>query len=122
MELIMHYICIEDNKVTSILNYAPNVPSSVTLVEVSDADHQRITDQTHYFDIATRSIVAYPAEVTSQKVQEVANGLEREFLNSTDWKVLRHIREKALGITTSLTEAEYLELETQRQAAAARIA
>ena len=29
------------------------------------------------------------------------NGQEREFLNSTDWKVLRHIRQKHLGIATT---------------------
>jgi hypothetical protein len=35
--------------------------------------------------------------------------------------ILRNIRQKALNITTSLTDAEYLQLEQQRQAAAARI-
>ena len=36
------------------------------------------------------------------------------FLNETDWKVMRHIRQKALGIETTLSEEEYLELETER--------
>lgn len=34
---------------------------------------------------------------------------------------MRHIREKALGVATSLTDAAYLELEQSRDAAAARI-
>jgi len=42
----------------------------------------------------------------------------REFLNSTDWKILRHIREQALSKSTTLSQAEYLELERQRDLAA----
>jgi predicted nucleotidyltransferase len=66
-------------------------------------------------------VVAVDSEELAQKTQYMANGLEREFLNSTDWQILRHIRQKALAITTTLTDTQYLELEQQRQAAAARI-
>ena len=59
--------------------------------------------------------------VIDQREQDRLNGIEREFLNSTDWKIMRHIRQKALNVATSLTDVEYLELEQQRQAAAARI-
>ena len=38
-----------------------------------------------------------------------------EFLNSTDWKVIRHKEQQDLGIETTLTQEEYLELITQRQ-------
>jgi len=34
---------------------------------------------------------------------------------------LRHIRQKHLGIATSLTEEQYTELENQREAAAQRV-
>ena len=44
-----------------------------------------------------------------------------DFLNSTDWKIMRHIREQALGLETSLTDKEYLELENKRQEAAKSI-
>lgn len=37
------------------------------------------------------------------------------FLNSTDWKVIRHLDQLALGIETSLCEEEYLQLLQQRQ-------
>ena len=37
------------------------------------------------------------------------------FLNSTDWQVIRHKEQQDLGIKTSLSEDEYLELITQRQ-------
>ena len=117
----MHYICIEDNKVISILNYEPNVPSSVEVVEITDAQAAQIAVQTHYFDITSKSITAVAAGVTAQRAADIANGQEREFLNSTDWKILRHIRQKALNIATSLSDAEYIQLEQQREAAAARI-
>jgi hypothetical protein len=117
----MHYVCIENNTIISILNYEPSVPNSVSVVELSDNDYAKIEEQTHYFDIVSGGVLAVSAEVTAQKEIDLANGQEREFLNSTDWKVLRHIRQKALGIPTSLTEEEYLAVEQQRQDAAARI-
>ena len=117
----MHYVCIEDNKVISILNYEPNVPSSVEVVEITDAQAAQIAAQTHYFDITSKSVTAVAAGITAQRAADIANGQEREFLNNTDWKVLRHIRQKALNIATSLSDAEYIQLEQQRQAAAARI-
>ena len=117
----MHYVCIENNLVVSILSYQPNVPSSVAVIEITDAQAVQIAAQTHYFDISSRTVTAVDSAVTAQKAKDLANGQEREFLNSTDWKILRHIRQKALNITTSLSDTEYLQLEQLRQAAAARI-
>lgn len=117
----MHYVCIENEIVIGIQNYEPAVPSTVSVVTITDDDHNKILNQTHKFDVASKTVVAINPSELSQKEQDRLNGLEREFLNSTDWKVMRHIRQKALGIPTSLTEAQYLELEQQRQAAAARI-
>ena len=117
----MHYVCIENNIVVSVLNYQPNVPSSVAVVEITDSQAAQIAAQTHYFDVASRSVTAVAAGITAQRAADVANGQEREFLNSTDWKILRHIRQKALNISTSLSDAEYIQLEQQREAAAARI-
>jgi hypothetical protein len=121
LELIMYYVCIESNKVISVLNYEPNVPVSVTVISITDAEEAQITQQTHYFDVDTRTVKSVAASVAEQKAQQLANSKEREFLNSTDWKILRHMRQKALNIDTSLSEAEYIQLEQQRQSAAARI-
>ena len=117
----MHYVCIENNQVTGIQSYEPAVPSSVSVVTITDQQHQQIIDQTHRFDVPSRTVVAVDSAILAEKEQYRLNGLEREFLNSTDWKILRHMRQKALNISTSLTELEFLELEQQRQAAAARI-
>ena len=117
----MYYVCIENNAISTILNYEPAVPASMSIVTITDAEEKSIRDQTHIFDILTNSVVPVASSVTAQKEQEKANGLEKEFLNSTDWKILRHLRQKALAATTSMTESEYLALEQQRQDAAARI-
>ena len=117
----MHYVCIENNIVISILNYQPNVPGTVSVYQISDSQADQISLQTHYFDVSSKSVKPVDPSVINQKNKEISNGIEREFLNSTDWKVLRHIRQKALGIQTSLSEAEYLQLEQQRHQAASRI-
>ena len=117
----MHYVCIENELVVSILNYQPSVPDSVEVVEITDDEYQRLSEHTHYFSTESKSVVQYPAEVTSQKEQEVKNAVHREFLSSSDWKVLRHIRETALGITPSLSQEEYLALEQQRADAAGQV-
>ena len=38
-----------------------------------------------------------------------------KFLQNTDWKIMRHQEQKDLGITTSLSDNEYLELIKERQ-------
>jgi hypothetical protein len=53
--------------------------------------------------------------------QEAINKEALEFLAASDFKVLRHIRQKALQQELSLSDEQYLELEQQRAAAAARI-
>jgi hypothetical protein len=117
----MYYVCIENNQVTGIQSYEPAVPSTVSVTTITDAQHQQIIDQTHRFDVASKTVIAVDSAVLAEKEQYRLNGVEREFLNSTDWKILRHLRQKALNVPTTLTDAQYIELEQQRQAAAARI-
>jgi hypothetical protein len=66
-------------------------------------------------------VIAIASDILSRIEIEKQNGTELEFLKTTDWKVLRHIRQKSLGIPTSLTESQYLDLERLRDAAASRI-
>jgi heme A synthase len=117
----MHYVCIENNQVTGIQSYEPAVPNTVSVVTITNEQHQQIMNQTHRFDVASRTVVAVDSAVLAEKEQYRLNGIEREFLNSTDWKILRHLRQKALNVPTTLTDAQYIELEQQRQAAAVRI-
>lgn len=117
----MKYFCIENNVLSSVLDYEPNVPDTVEVVVISDNDYKLIEDKTHIFDIESKKVVERSAESKAQlsSLEEKQNALQ--FLNQTDWKVLRHIREKAINIKTSLTEAEYLTLEQQRAEAASKI-
>ena len=117
----MHYVCVENDVIVSILGYEPNVPNSVIVYPISDEQATQIQDQTHFFDLNSNTVVEVAAELLAQKEKEIANGNEREFLNSTDWQILRHLREKTLGLPTSLTEEEFIDLEQQRQAAASNI-
>jgi hypothetical protein len=117
----MYYVCVEDNRVVNILNYEPAVPSTVSIRTISDLDFEKIQAQTHIYDVASSSVIAIASDILSQIEIEKQNGTELEFLKTTDWKVLRHIRQKSLGIPTSLTESQYLDLERLRDAAASRI-
>ncbi len=114
----MYYVCIEQGVIKSVLNYAPNVPNTVEIVEISDSDYDKIGKNTHFFDIPSKRVVSVPQEVLDQRQLEQSNVDHKEFLNSTDWMILRHIRQKALGQRTTLSETEYLDLETQRDKAA----
>lgn len=112
------FVCIENNKVTSILEYQPNVPSSVSVVQITKEQYQTIQDRTHYFDAVTQSVKKVPQNEIAKETLRQKGAVAREYLNSTDWMVLRHVREKALGITTTLTQDTYIDLERQRQQAA----
>jgi hypothetical protein len=114
------YVCIdtEINQITSVLNYVPNVPRNISIVEITDEQDKQIKDQTHFFDIVSRTVMPMPQSTLDRQQQDKANIILREFLNSTDWQVMRHIRQKALGIQTTLSDSEYLDLENRRQNAA----
>lgn len=113
----MYYICIENNAITTILNYHPNVPSTVSLVEITDQQYEDLVNNRKRYDVQSRQFV----DVIVEKTQEQITAEKQQYLRSTDWKVLRHIREKSLGLQTSLTEEEYLALENERQAIAQSI-
>ena len=117
----MYYVCVEDNIVVSILDYPPTVPSSVEVIEITDAEYKKLDDQTHYFDIEKKSVFQYSEHDITDQQEKMQDIIHRDFLSKTDWKVLRHLRETALGIPTSLSSEEYLDLERQRQEAAKNI-
>lgn len=119
----MYYVCVENSRVTSILNYVPNVPESIQVVQITDEEYGSINKEkpTHYFDVTELCIKPMPSAIIDKYKTEQEDAKYKEFLSSTDWKVLRHIREKALGQATSLTEEEYLQLENERAGAASLI-
>ncbi len=115
----MYYVCIEENQIVSIVDYKPSVPKSVSIFEIGKEEYENITErQTHFFDVETKTIKQNSLTVEKEKKKRIQNIESMRFLETTDWKVLRHIREKSLGIVTSLTEGEYIKLENLRHEAA----
>lgn len=117
----MYYVCIEKSIIISILNYEPNVPATVSVFEITDEEYEDIKDQTKYFDVSLKKIVSSPDSVLEEKEKQQKNAIEREFLDSTDWIVLRHLRQKYLELTSSLSEEEFKKLEMQRHEASLKI-
>lgn len=119
----MYYVCVDtkENKISSILNYEPNVPPWVKVFEITDEEHDSIFNRTHVFDIKESKVVPITQE-EKNTLEEVKTKIEaKNFLQESDWKVLRHIRQKALEVETTLSEEEYLQLEQARAEAAAKI-
>jgi len=114
----MYYVCLENNQITAILNYQPNTPNGVQVVNITSEQYDQIVNDTHFFNVTTKTVDALTNEQVIAKSTFNQNSVHREFLNSTDWKVLRHLREQSLGLPTSLTEQQFLQLEQQRQTAA----
>lgn len=119
----MYYVCIDnqEKRISSVLEYEPNVPAHVDVVTITDEEHKSIESQTHYFNIDSKSVVVIPSEQQILLDQEKIKLESIAFLYKSDWKVLRHIREKALGIETSLDDKEYIALEQQRADAASKL-
>lgn len=111
----MYYICVENKKVVSILEYEPNVPPTIKVYQISNSDYALIENKEKFFNATTGQVEDIPDSVKSTQLLEEENRRKRAYLNSSDWIVLRHLREKALGIQTSITETEYLNLEQDRQ-------
>jgi hypothetical protein len=121
----MPYVCVENNNIVSILGYEPNVPNTVTATKITDQELAGIEAKTHYFDVADLTVKSFAQEhldaEAAKKSQQITNAEKRKFLADSDWKVMRHLREKALGQTTTLTDQQYLDLEQARATAAAAI-
>lgn len=62
-------------------------------------------------------LLALQPEVESAEAQKATNQDAQSFLDSTDWKVLRHRDQQDLGLPTSLTAEEFQDLLRQRQMA-----
>lgn len=117
----MYYVCVENQTIISVLNYEPAVPPTVSVYQITDEEHELVDSGSHIFDLNTFQVILNPNFFPEKKEIEIQNAIEKEYLNSTDWMVLRHLRQKTLGIDTTLTEDEFTDLETKRHEAALRI-
>lgn len=117
----MHYVLVEDNRVISILSYEPTVPPSVGVYPIANDVYVSLTAGTHYFDLDAKEVKEIPKEVAQHQLKLKAKTDKRGYLAETDWMVLRHIREQALGFKTTLSQEQYIELETERHNVATSI-
>lgn len=56
-------------------------------------------------------------DITAKLEQEKINAEAQAFLDATDFKIIRHLDQQNLGISTKLTAEEFQELLHQRQMA-----
>lgn len=119
------YLCVENGVATSVLNYEPNVPPSIKVYQITEEQDANIKAGTHYFDVNEEKVLPVLEEILiARKNKEAVDKEQRDlhrFLEDTDWKILRHLRQKTLGQETSLTEEEFFALEQARANAAERI-
>lgn len=121
----MNCIGFNDTYVVYCVNYEAAPIDGVTRIEITDDEYKSIQDKKSYFDLITKKVVTkteaqlFDEKAKADKLTSMRE--KRRFLSSTDWKVLRHIREKALGAPTSLSDEEYLLLEQERAAVASEI-
>jgi len=121
MELIMYYVCVTEDRISSIINYEPACVWPMQAHAITDAEYAQIQAQTHYWDVTTSSVQPQPEHVRQMQAQQALNQACVRYLTSTDWQVLRHIRQIHLGEPTSLSPEEYTQLETERARRAALI-
>jgi hypothetical protein len=115
------FLCIENNAVVSVLNYEPNVPASIEVIKLSPEEDLLLNDSKYQFDVGTKKFVLKDSTTVEAEAAKEISAKNVQYLQSTDWMVLRHIRQHALGVNTSLTEQEYLDLEAERNIAASKV-
>ena len=108
-----YYACIDKGNFLCAINYEPNVSGDMVAYEITEEDYTNLTEYgfDYYFDQEEKAAKKKDEAVILRKKEILEHVL---FLKNSDWKVLRHLREKALGLETSMTEEEYLSLEKER--------
>jgi len=128
----MKAIIYKTNKIISVINnvidytdtyikgdqHIEGLSSDIQVMFVSD-ETEIIFDEDKRKDdkknTAISTLVDIKPESDTKKQQEQKNSDNRQFLDSSDWKIIRHLGQKAMGIQTSMSEEEYLQLEKERQ-------
>ncbi len=122
----MNYLLIENEQLVGVCDYEPNIGEDDIQVITYSGNIPRerilyingkIVDSNNYVFINGNYVKRTKAIETLLKTNEES----KNYLNDTDWMVIRHRDQLALGQTTSLTDEQYLDLLTKRQAARERV-
>lgn len=111
---MIKYVLVEEGRVIAVIDYMPNTPDTVTVYQIPKEDHDSIMSQTHFFNPVSGKVEPVDVGVTNRRLAIAARDSGKAYLQETDWIVLRHIREIALKLPTTLSDEEYVALETKR--------
>ena len=122
----MNYLLIENEQLVGVCDYEPNIGEDDIQVVTYSGNIPRerilyingkIVDSNNYVFINGNYVKRTKAIETLLKTNEES----KNYLNDTDWMVIRHRDQLALGQTTSLTDEQYLDLLAKRQAAREKV-
>lgn len=122
----MNYLLIENDKCVGVCDYEPNVGNdNIQVITYSGNIPQerliyvdgKVADMNNYTFINGKYVKKTKAIENLLNTNDEA----KHYLNDTDWLVIRHRDQLALGQTTSLTNEQYLDLLAKRQAARERV-
>lgn len=116
----MLYLLIKNETLLSVCNYEPNIDSDdIRIVKYSGKIpfdriiyiDGKIRDKDNYIDINGKYIL----KTKTLETQLNNNQTSRQYLKNSDWLVIRHRDQLALGIKTTLSDEEYLNILKKRQ-------
>ena len=114
------YLLIKNETLLSVCNYEPNIDSDdIRIVKYSGKIpfdriiyiDGKIRDKDNYIDINGKYIL----KTKTLETQLNNNQASRQYLKNSDWLVIRHRDQLALGIKTTLSDEEYLNILKKRQ-------
>ena len=114
------YLLIKNETLLSVCNYEPNIDSDdIRIVKYSGKIpfdriiyiDGKIRDKDNYIDINGKYIL----KTKTLETQLNNNQTSRQYLKNSDWLVIRHRDQLALGIKTTLSDEEYLNILKKRQ-------
>ena len=122
----MNYLLIENEQLVGVCDYEPNIgDDDIKIVKYSGNIPKerilylngKIEDSNNFVFINGKYIKRTKAVENLIKINADATN----YLTDTDWLVIRHRDQLALGQETSLTNEQYLDLLAKRQAAREKV-
>ncbi|MBO6180619.1 hypothetical protein J6O86_02920 [bacterium] len=122
----MNYLLIENEQLVGVCDYEPNVGDDDIKILTYSGNipkerilyiNGKIEDSNNYVFINGKYVKRTKAVENLIKINADATN----YLTDTDWLVIRHRDQLALGQETSLTNEQYLDLLAKRQAAREKV-
>ena len=122
----MNYLLIENEQLVGVCDYEPNVGDDDIKILTYSGNipkerilylNGKIEDSNNYVFINGKYVKRTKAVENLIKINADATN----YLTDTDWLVIRHRDQLALGQETSLTNEQYLDLLVKRQAAREKV-